>query len=418
MLRCSSNPRCGRSPSERAGSTRGTVGPGWVCAAGLPLTETSLRKCFGTLFFVGPVLGVVACANRGMQAGDAGRDVFEAGGGAGEMGSTGGAGGKGPSGGNGGHATGGAAGHSATGGTGATAGIGGNRGTGGIPSTGGTGGMTRTGGTSGSSAGGAAGASSTGGAAGGMAGAGGRAATGGAGGRAATEGAGGMAGNGGAGGASDQIIVSIDFIGGSVPSGGTSGGSVVPAPAMTATETAGVELVANWNAAASNTGTLANLLQSDGTATSASVTWSSPTTPGNPGEWANGYPDAPGNSRMMNGYLDPTAATLPATVKVSGLPAAITGGYDVYVYTFGDIDDTGTRTYHYAIGTTTVTVSQKGPSSTTFPGFTLAPAGGAGTYVVFHKVSGTTFTLTATPGTGAPARAPVNGIQIVWPPGP
>jgi hypothetical protein len=261
------------------------------------------------------------------------------------------------------------------------------------------------GGTAGSSAGGAAGASSTGGAGGGAAG--------GAGGRAGS----GSAGNGGAGGGNNQIIVSIDFIGGSVPTGGASGGTLVGAVPMTATETAGVKLAANWNGAASITGTLANLRQSDGTVTTATVTWSSPATAGNPGEWTNGYADAPGDTRMMNGYLDPSSSTSPATVKVGGLPAHIAAGYDVYVYALGDLPGASTRTYLYAIGNTTVTVSQTGPSPSTFPGQTLAPAGGAGSYVVFHNVSGTTFTLTATPGTGPQTRAPVNGIQIVWPPG-
>ncbi|HVY36510.1 MAG TPA: hypothetical protein VHM31_01205, partial [Polyangia bacterium] len=253
--------------------------------------------------------------------------------------------------------------------------------------------------------GGAAGAPATGGAAGGGApGTGGRAGNG-------------AAGAGGAGGGSNQIIVSIDFVGGSVPTGGASGGAVVAAPTMTATETAGVKLAANWNAAASISGTLPNLRQSDGTVTTATVTWSSPATAGNPGEWINGYADAPGNTRMMNGYLDPTSSASPATVKVSALPAPISAGYDVYVYVYGDIPGASTRTYQYAIGNTTITVSQAGPSPATFPGFTLAPAGGAGSYVVFHNVSGTSFTLTATPGTGPQTRAPVNGLQIVWPPG-
>jgi hypothetical protein len=229
--------------------------------------------------------------------------------------------------------------------------------------------------------------------------------------------AGGSAGNGGAGGGNNQVVVSIDFIGGSVPTGGANGGTLVSAVPMTATETAGVKLAANWNGAANISGTLGNLRQSDGTVTTATVTWSSPATGVNPGEWINGYADAPGDTRMMNGYLDPSSSTMPATVKVSALPARIAGGYDVYVYAFGDLPGAATRTYQYAIGTTTITVSQTGPSPSTFPGQTLAPAGGAGSYVVFHNVSGAAFTLTATPGTGTQTRAPVNGIQIVWPPG-
>ena len=138
----------------------------------------------------------------------------------------------------------------------------------------------------------------------------------------------------------------------------------------------------------------------------------------NPGEWKNVYPDAAGNARMMNGYLDPPDTTTPAVITVSGLPTTITaGGYDVYVYMAGDIPYTSTRTYQYTIGATTFTVSQTGPTPTTFPGFTLAPAGGAGNYVVFRNLTGATFTLTATPGTGPPSRAPVNGMQIVSPTG-
>ena len=46
-----------------------------------------------------------------------------------------------------------------------------------------------------------------------------------------------------------------------------------------------------------------------------------------------------------------------------------------------------------------------------------APAGGAGNYVVFRNLTSASFTLTATPGTGSPTRAPVNGLQIVAPTG-
>jgi hypothetical protein len=229
----------------------------------------------------------------------------------------------------------------------------------------------------------------------------------------------GMAGSGaGSGGTagSKTIIVSVDFIGGSVPMGGTGGGMLVPAPAMGPTETAGVKPAMNWNGAATSNGTLSNLLEADGTVTAASVTWSSPSMGSSNGEWKNNYPDAPGNARMMNGYLDPPIAS--ATVAVHGLPAAITaGGYDVYVYMAGDIPFPLTRTYQYTIGSTSFMVSQTGPSPASFSGFTLAPAGGAGNYVVFRNLTAATFTLTATPGTGQQTRAPVNGLQIVSPSG-
>jgi hypothetical protein len=132
-----------------------------------------------------------------------------------------------------------------------------------------------------------------------------------------------------------------------------------------------------------------------------------------------GFADMPGNTRMMNGYLDPVQAAMPAVVTVSGLPASITGGgYDVYVYIAGDVGTgTSTRVYNYAIGTTMFSVSQTGPTPTSFTSFALAPAGGAGNYIVFRNLTAATFTLTATPGTGSAQRAPVNGVQIVSPTG-
>ncbi len=388
------------------------------------------------------VAGVVSCANRGMQApgdesaagggpGDTGQGgVVGSGGTSGVAGGHGGSGGTGTGGtgtggtGTGGTGTGGTgSGGTGTGGTGTggtgTGGTGtGGTGTGGTGTggtgTGGTGsggtgtGGTGTGGIGSGGTGGLAGSVGSGGAAG--ASSGGTVGTGGQAGAAGAAGAGGM-------GGAHQVIISIDFIGGSVPAGGTSGGTLVAAPAMGATETAGVKAAVNWNGAANIMGTLANLREADGTATAATVTWNSPVSAGNPGEWINGYADAPGNTRMMNGYLDPTSSTAPATVKIAGLPAPVTGGYDVYVYTLGDLPSTSTRTYQYAIGATTTTVSQTGPSPLTFPGFTLAPSGGAGNYVIFRNVTGAAFTLTATPGTGPQTRAPVNGIQIVWPTG-
>lgn len=125
---------------------------------------------------------------------------------------------------------------------------------------------------------------------------------------------------------------------------------------------------------------------------------------------------------MMNGYLDPLSASIPATVMVSGLPVAMTAaGYDVYVYVSGDIRSANTRTCRYsmAAGTSTssLSVSEVGPTPMVFPGFTLARDGGTGNYIVFRKLASPAFTLTGTPGTGAPVRAPIDGIQIVSPSG-
>ncbi len=307
--------------------------------------------------------------------------------------------------GTGGMATGGAA----TGGMGTGGAATGGMGTGGM----GTGGM----GTGGAATGGAGtGGVGTGGAATGGMGTGGSA-TGGRG--TGGAGTGGMGTGGAATGGAGARIISIDFVGGLPGTGGAGGTTLTPVP-MAATETAGVKLVANWNSAATPAGTRAALLASDGLATTASVTWSAPA-PGEPGIYGIGYTNTAGNARMMNGYLDPTSPTMPATIAVTGLPPSITtGGYDVYVYVAGNMGS-GTRTYQYAIGALTATVTQIGPAPpmpATFPGFTAVPSNnGAGNYVVFRNLTGASFTLTATPpSTGFP-RAPVNGLQIVSPTG-
>ena len=222
----------------------------------------------------------------------------------------------------------------------------------------------------------------------------------------------GGAGTGGAGtgGATGPMIISVRFVGGRT--GGVSG--IV---AMDPNDIAGVKQAKNWNSASGNQGSLSSLLFADGsTATGASVGWSASDT------WTAGFTDTAtsSDSRMMSGYLDPRATALPATINVT-LPSAMSGAYDVYVYCYGNVDSR-TRTYQYAIGTKTHSWTQQGPSATTFPGYKEAPEGGTGDYdyVVFRNLTGNTFTLTATPlaATGGTSlRAPLNGIQIVYPAG-
>jgi hypothetical protein len=263
----------------------------------------------------------------------------------------------------------------------------------------------------------------TGGAGTGGAGTGGRSGTGGA-------GTGGVPGTGGrgTGGAPEGVrILSIDFVGGTVPellAGGAGGASatdmVISLPLMAPGEAAGFKRATHWNGAANFSGSLSGLVLGDGTMTAASVIWYSPPSATRRGVWWVGFKDVPGDIRMMNGYLDPHSAEvpeMPATITISRLPTAITtGGYDVYVYTYGAID-AGTRTYGYSIGATSFTVTQTAPSATTFSGYQQATPGGAGNYIVFRNLTDSFFTLTATPGTGPGTRAPVNGIQIVSPSG-
>jgi hypothetical protein len=195
---------------------------------------------------------------------------------------------------------------------------------------------------------------------------------------------------------------------------------------MAATETAGVKPAAHWNeaAGAASTTALTPLVQADGTnLMGSSVSWTATTTSTSPGVYWAGMTDMAGDTRMMNGYLDPaagTSATATATITVSGL-SALTGGYDVYVYFMAQLASGKTRSHKLAIGSTGFTVSQSGASPTTFPGYSAATDGGTtGNYVLFKNVTGTSFTLTSTPVTtnDNALRAPVNGMQIVWPSGP
>ena len=230
---------------------------------------------------------------------------------------------------------------------------------------------------------------------------------------------GGLTGTGGAGtggsatgGATKSVIISVDFVGG-VP------GSDRTIKAMAASESAGVKPATYWNSAPGSAGTLSSLVSAAGTLSAASITWNSPFRSGiDSGTYSLYFADAPGDVRMMNGYLDPSSASVsPATIDVTGLAAPMSSGYDVYVYCYGQIATPVTRTSQYAIGSTTHTVTQKGPSAAAFAGYTLAPEQGDGNYVVFRNVTGTGFTLTAQPGTDSMLRAPVNGIQIVYPSG-
>ena len=114
----------------------------------------------------------------------------------------------------------------------------------------------------------------------------------------------------------------------------------------------------------------------------------------------------------MKGYLD-TSTTSVTTVTVSGLPSA---AYDVYVYADGDNREFA-RTAAYQIsgvGITATTVTRPIPLGANFDTAFVQAANSIGNYMRF-SITGSGFTLTATPGVGGNAtrRAPINGIQIV-----
>jgi len=176
---------------------------------------------------------------------------------------------------------------------------------------------------------------------------------------------------------------------------------------MAATETAGVVPQTHWNNAMGATrGTPLALVDAAGTATTASVTWKA-----NNG-WMTPIVDQPGNARMMKGYLDNSNTTV-TTLSVTGLPSAV---YDVFVYADGD-NKAYTRTATYQLGgpgNVATAISLTDPPNTNFSGSFTQGASTGGNYVKF-RMTGSTFTVTATPGTSTNGnvRAPINGIQIV-----
>jgi hypothetical protein len=158
-------------------------------------------------------------------------------------------------------------------------------------------------------------------------------------------------------------------------------------------------------------------------ATGVMVTWMAPAAPSpNTGVYAVGLTGTSGDAHMMNGYLDPgMSPAYAATIAVSGLPEPLTtGGYDVYVYYMAQLTAGVTRRHKMTIGSKSFTVSQTGASPTTFTRHTqTADMGTTGDYVLFTNVTGPSFTLTSSSVSASDGvmRAPVNGIQIVWPTG-
>ncbi|HEY0074454.1 MAG TPA: hypothetical protein VGB77_10150, partial [Abditibacteriaceae bacterium] len=193
-------------------------------------------------------------------------------------------------------------------------------------------------------------------------------------------------------------VISLNFVGGSSANG-------TPA-LMGNTESAGVVKVTNWNNLTGNSGTKGSLLSAGGSAVVGSVTWSSNAT------GSQNITETAGDRRLMKGFVD-TSNTSNTTVTISGLGAPYTtNGYDVYVYADGD-NGTATRSGTYKIGTRSYICTDAAGAA--FSGSYALGSNRNGNYMIFPNVTGTSFSLTATPGTSSDAtkRAPINGLQIV-----
>ncbi len=196
--------------------------------------------------------------------------------------------------------------------------------------------------------------------------------------------------------------------------------------------TLGSTMVANWNNLNGNTGSnVGNLKNSSGTvADGVTVSWSadnvwdlSDTTSG-----AN----TSANTTMMRGYLDNASENM-TSISLSGLQ--VSGTYSVIVYIDGNNSTNWTRGT-YTIGGTSVLNEDSenvdfnsgsgnnanglfqipvadGTGNQNWP---VSPNNSEGNMIIFTGLTGSGFTLTATPGSAQDMnnqRAPINGIQIV-----
>jgi len=137
----------------------------------------------------------------------------------------------------------------------------------------------------------------------------------------------------------------------------------------------------------------------------------------------NGFADA--DRTLMSGYLDTGDATT-TKVTIGNIPDALTaGGYDVIVYTLGSEAGSGGGYRVVGAGGAVLKpyVKAKSPSlPSTYVEAVAGAAAASGTYVRFSGLNAGSITVEATSaapnGTGSPARAPINAIQLVPTPAP
>ena len=197
----------------------------------------------------------------------------------------------------------------------------------------------------------------------------------------------------------------------------------------------GSTVVSNWNNLNGATGTgVGNLTSSAGSVVAGvAATWSADNVFSLPN--TTGGANTTANTTMMRGYLD-DELTNAITLTVSGLQP-LSGTYSVVVFADGaNASVTNWLRATYTIGATTFlnedseSVDFNSGSGNNANGlFQIPVAGGTanqnwpdspnnneGNVMIFSGLTGSSFTLTATPGNtlnDVPGRAPINGIQIV-----
>lgn len=175
---------------------------------------------------------------------------------------------------------------------------------------------------------------------------------------------------------------------------------------LSPTDSAGVNLVTNWVVATGN-GTINNLGDNTGAATTLDITASSPFGPWRmSGSTPAQDSDGSYNKRMINPYLNAAGNT---SVALSQIPYA---SYTIYVYFSSD---TAGRTGTVTDGTTTYSFTTIGPASIGGGNATLTQTTDTGggnpsaNYAVFTNLSGASKTITCNVGSGGG----LSSVQIV-----
>jgi hypothetical protein len=189
------------------------------------------------------------------------------------------------------------------------------------------------------------------------------------------------------------------------------------APMMDPTEVAGVVPQANWNNIAGANGPFGNglgpLKDNNGVAVAGTILDF-----GCNNTWTSVGPDALGDARLMESYLDSSSFGY-TVVSVRGLSKLTTGAYDVYVYCNGDVHNG--RHGFYTIGGFGGTTLECTDFFVFDPGTGYVQDmqdGNGGNYVRFTNVMGDSLLLLVTAQnpndpTDNGFRAPTNAVQIV-----
>jgi hypothetical protein len=193
-------------------------------------------------------------------------------------------------------------------------------------------------------------------------------------------------------------------------------GGHATAPLMDPTEIAGVVPQANWNNAQALTGPFGYglpLNDNNGVAVNGAILdFNCNNT------WTSTGPDAPGDARLMESYLDSSAYGY-TVVSVRGLSSFSTGAYDVYVYCNGDVHSG--RHGFYTLG------GLGGPTLECTDFMVFDPGtgymedmqdGNGGNFIHFKNVTGDAVLLLVTAQnpndpTDNGFRGPTNAVQIV-----